>query len=160
NPTMTRAQIDLRGKARPRWQRLLLDLIKDRSGATAVEFALIGTPFFLLLFAITEITISYFGNVQLENAMETVSRQIRTGEVQTANLTQAQFRNLLCAQAAPLIACDANLLVDVRTFSSFSNVQNVSPFNPDGSPNPAFQLTYTPGNAGDIVLARAFYVWH
>jgi Flp pilus assembly protein TadG len=131
---------------------------KDRSAATAVEFALVGAPFFVMLMGLVEVTTSYFASVQLENGMETVARQIRTGEITAANMTAAQFQNLLCAQTAPLIPCNANLYVDVRTFDDFGNVQNIPPLNPDGTINAAFQ--FNPGTAGSIVLARAFYVWH
>jgi Flp pilus assembly protein TadG len=145
--------------ALPACRRFLRRFSKDKSAATAVEFALVATPFFFMLLGITEMTTSYFASVQLENAMETVARQIRTGEVQAANMNQAQFTNLLCNAAAPIIPCDANLVVDVRVFQNFGGVQNDPPILPNGAPNPAFQLTYNPGTAGDIVLARAFYIW-
>ena len=142
----------------PAWRRFLRRFAKDRSAATAVEFALVGTPFFLMLFGLVELTTSYFASVQLENGMETVARQIRTGEIQSNQMNEAQFRNILCAQVAPLIPCDANLYIDVRVFNAFGNVQNLSPINPDGTINPAF--TFNTGTACSIVLARAFYVWH
>jgi len=139
-------------------RRFLSHFLADRSGATAVEFALVGGPFFLMLLGLVEITVSYFGAVQLENGMETVARQIRTGSVQANNMTAAQFKQLLCTQVAPIIPCDANLYIDVQNFQNFNSVQNLSPINPDGTLNTAFQ--FTPGASCSIVLARAFYVWH
>ena len=139
-------------------RQLLARFRRHQGGATVIEFALIAMPFFLLLMALIEITTSYFAEVQLENGLEVVARQIRTGQIQTQNLTEVQFRNLLCDNIAPLISCDANLYVDVRTFDSFGNVAQPAPLNPDGTINPSFQ--FDPGTSGSIVLARAFYVWH
>jgi Flp pilus assembly protein TadG len=137
---------------------LLARFRRHQGGATVIEFALVAMPFFLLLMALIEVTTSYFATIQLENGLETVARQIRTGEIQAANLTAAQFKNLLCNNVAPLIPCDANLYVDVRRFDSFGNVAQPMPLNPDGTINPSFQ--FDPGISGSIVLARAFYVWH
>ena len=50
-----------------------------------------------------------------------------------------------------------NLDVDVRTYTSFTNV---TPPNP--VVNGAFQqnqMTFTPGSANDIVVVRAYYRW-
>lgn len=131
----------------------------DRTGATAVEFALVGPPFLLLLMGLVEVTLAYFANTALENGVETVSRQIRTGEIQAQGLTADQFKSKLCDQISPIIPCDSNLYVDARVFANFGATQAPPPpLDPNtGKINPAF--TFNPGVAGDIVLVRAFYVW-
>jgi len=145
-------------QTKPRRNALLRRFVKGEDGATVVEFALVSLPFFLMLMATIEITISFFATIQLENGLENVARQIRTGQVQTANMTAAQFKTMLCSNVAPLISCDANLYVDVRRFDSFNNVAQPSPLDGTGHINMAFQ--FDPGVSGSIVLARAFYVWH
>jgi Flp pilus assembly protein TadG len=150
----------MKTKSSPKQRRGLLKAFwSDRSGVTAVEFALVGPPFLLLLIGLLEVGTAYFASVTLENGVQTVSRQIRTGEIQAQSLTAAQFKIKLCDEVGPLIPCDANLYVDARVFNSFNASQTPpSPLDPNtGQINPAF--TFNPGTAGDIVLVRAFYVW-
>jgi Flp pilus assembly protein TadG len=133
-------------------------LWRDRRGATALEFGLIALPFFSLLLAIFETTAVFFASATLENAANDAARQIRTGEVQDGNISAADFKNLICGEITPLLACDANLIVDVRSFANFQAVNFPPPLDDDG----AFQIppVFSPGAAGDIVLVRVFYTWH
>jgi Flp pilus assembly protein TadG len=143
----------------PKRRSLLSRFWSDRGGVTAVEFALVGPPFIVLLIGLVEVTISYFASIALENGLETVARQIRTGEVQTQGLTAAEFKSKLCDQVSPIIPCDANLYVDARVFTDFGSTETPPPpLDPvTHKINPAF--TFDPGTAGSIVLVRAFYVW-
>ena len=145
--------------ARTKRRGFLRAFWSDRRGATAVEFAMIAPPFMLLLMGLVEVTISYFASVTLENGLQTVARQIRTGEVQAQNLTAAQFKSKLCDQVSPLVPCDANLYVDARVFDNFGATQTPPPpLDPvTHKINPAF--TFNPGTAGSIVLVRIFCVW-
>jgi Flp pilus assembly protein TadG len=138
--------------------RFLSRLWRDRRGATALEFGLIALPFFSLLLAIFETTAVFFASATLENAANDAARQIRTGQVQDANITAADFTNLICGKIAPLLACDSNLIVDVRSFQNFQAVTFSPPLDNDGQ----FQIPplFSPGAAGDIVLVRVFYTWH
>jgi hypothetical protein len=53
--------------------------------------------------------------------------------------------------------CTNNLKLDVRTYSSFSSVAFPTPVDSDG--NIVNTLQFDMGQAGDIVLVRAFYDW-
>lgn len=132
--------------------------MRAESGGALVEYSLIAAPFFFLIFGIVETMFTYFGTVQLENGLETVARRVRTGEVQASGLTAAQFKNMLCAEVAPLIQCNGNLYVDARVYNQFASANPVNPLKPDGTVNPTFQ--FDTGNSGSIVLVSAFYVWH
>lgn len=131
--------------------------LRATEGATAVEFSLVAMPFFMLMLAIFESTAVYFASSTLENAVDDAARQIRTGQVQFANLTATQFRQLVCDQINVFLKCDASLTVDVRSFNDFQLVTFPPPLNPDGTlkNNQQFQ----PGGAGDVVLVRVFYTW-
>lgn len=130
---------------------------RNRSGATVVEFALVAFPFFVTLLGIFEISTMFFAATTLDNGLERVARQVRTGEVQGSSMTAAQYKQLLCNQVSGLLSCDQRLQIDVRTFGGFSSVTTTPPLNPDGTINMAFQ--FNPGAPGDVVLVRAFYVW-
>lgn len=144
-------------RERPAGRGFLARLWRDRRGATALEFALVALPFFSLMLAIFETTAVFFATSTLENAVSDAARQIRTGQVQSANMTGIQFKALICAKTVPLLACDENLTVDVRSFANFQAVNFPAPL--DANKNFQIQPQFTPGQAGDIVLVRVFYTW-
>jgi Flp pilus assembly protein TadG len=139
--------------------------IKDRQGATAVEFALIAVPFLAIIAALIQTFLLFFAQSQLENAVRQSSRQILTGQVQTqdASLTQAQataaFHATVCSSAAVLFNCNG-LMVDVQVASQWSSANAGLPtltYDGNGNVNNAWQ--FNPGNAGDIVVIRVMYLW-
>jgi Flp pilus assembly protein TadG len=55
-------------------------ITKDRKGATAIEFAIIALPFFMLFMGIIEIGLTMFVDSSLNSAIRTVARQgVATG---------------------------------------------------------------------------------
>lgn len=141
----------------PRTILFLSRLKRAKGGATAVEFAFVALPFFLLLYAILDIALIFVASTTLENGLVAAARQIRTGQAQAANMTAAQFRTLVCDEISMLLGCDARLGLDVRKYSGFGNVQ--FPAALDESGNMTGNLTFDPGTAGDVVVVRAFYTW-
>jgi len=137
--------------------RLLCRARRDRSGATAVEFALVAAPFFFLLFAMIEIAAVFFTSTVLENAVLETAREIRTGQAQAAGMTQAGFQDEICTRIEVVGDCD-RLEFDVRVFQGFNTVDQSSPVNEDGTLNND-SFGWDPGEAGDIVLVRVFYRW-
>ena len=139
--------------------------VKDSKGATAVEFALIATPFLALLAAMIQTFLLFFAQSLLENAVRVSARQILTGQVQTADasLTQAQamaaFKQTVCNNAAVLFTC-TGLMVDVQVANNWSSANAGMPiltYDANGNVNNTWQ--FNPGNAGDIVVVRVMYLW-
>ena len=128
---------------------------RDNRGA-AVEFALVATPFFALMFAIMETALVFFAAQVLETAVQDSARMILTGQAQGSNWTQNQFKQNVCSHIVALFDCQNGIYLDVRKFSSFQNVQITNPVT-NGAFNPNF--TYDPGGPGDIVVVRLFYLW-
>lgn len=140
-------------------------LTRAEGGATAVEFALIAVPFFLLLFGTIELALVFLLSTSLENATDMAARQVRTGQMQTAGgASAATFKTLVCNNLGWLKGdCATNLYVDVRTFASFQTVSSPQPITTSGTPpkktfDPT-KLTFNMGNAGDIVVVRTYYNW-
>lgn len=130
-----------------------------RDGATAVEFALIATPFLALMFGVLELGMVFMVSTTLDNATETAARKIRTGEFQTAGGGSANtFKTAICDSMSWLGAsCATKLNVDVRTFPKFADVTLTDPIT-----NGAFdssKTTFVPGDREDIVVVRAYYEW-
>jgi len=130
---------------------------RAKRGATAVEFAMIAMPFFLLLYAVIDTSLVYFATTTLENGLAAASRQIKTGQAQAANMTAQQFRTLVCNEVSMLLKCDAHLAIDVRKFTSFGGVN--LPAALDGNGNLTGNFQFNTGGAGDIIVVRAFYAW-
>jgi Flp pilus assembly protein TadG len=131
----------------------------DQGGATAVEFSMVALPLLFLLFSLLELAIVFLISVTLENATYNAARTIRTGQMQTSGMASAaSLKTAICSNLTWLgSSCSSRLEVDVRTYANFTN-----PTIPDPVSGGAFNaaaLTFTPGNAGDIVLVRAFYKW-
>lgn len=141
--------------AKPRG--LLRRLHDDRSGATALEFAIIATPFFALMLALIEVSLVFFANFTLENAVDQAGRMIRTGQVQQQGFSEAQFRQAICDNATVVFDCMAGLKLDVVKFDDFSGVNLPDPLDADGELRTDFG--FDPGVGGSVVVVRAFYEW-
>ena len=137
--------------------RALRRLVRQQDGAAAVEFALVAAPFLALTFAIMETAVVFFSGQALETAVADASRLIMTGQAQTQGFSQSAFKNAVCAKIFGLFDCQNGVYVDVKTFTSFSNVTMTSPIDANG--NLVNNFIYQPGGPGDIVVVRLFYQW-
>ena len=128
-------------------------------GATAVEFALIALPFFILMFGLMELTVVLLASTTLETATEIAARQIRTGEFQvSAANTKAGFKTLVCNKMSWLQPkCAADLFVDVQTFSNFAALAVNAPVS--GINFDPAATCFSPGEPTDIVLVRTYFRW-
>ena len=137
--------------------------IRDRSGAMAVEFAMVAAPLLFMLFSIIELALVFMVSSSLENATTEVSRQIRTGSIQLGGGgSKVAFRNAICTELGWLQSqCQTNLSVDVRTFAQFTGQSAPDPIQTSGGVKTFNEgaTTYAVGTPGDIVLVRAFYRW-
>jgi Flp pilus assembly protein TadG len=137
--------------------RLARRFVRQQDGAAAVEFALVAAPFLALTFAILETAFVFFAQQTMEATAADASRLVMTGQAQTANFTQADFKTAVCARVYGLFDCANGMTVDVKTYSSFASVDNTSPVA-----NGTFDSTkagYVPGGPGCIVRVTLYYQW-
>jgi len=127
-------------------------------GMTTVEFGLVALPFLALLFAILETTMIFFASQTLESAVSDSARLILTGQAQAQGFQTADFKNAVCARVHGLIDCANGLQIDVRTYASFSSINNAPPIDSHGNLQTS-SFGYTPGSACDIVVVRLMYQW-
>lgn len=132
-------------------------LARARDGATAVEFALIATPFFLLLMGILELALVFLVSTTLEHSTQEASRQIRTGEFQDAGgVSSDDFETLVCDELSWIgDSCKAQLTVDVRAYGTLKamvDAQAGTPFDPE---EPCFEA----GGPREVVLVRTSIKW-
>lgn len=158
---------------RPRF-RLWRKLGRSRDGAAAIEFAILAVPYFLIIFAIIETFVAFAAEQLVTNAVNTLGRQLRTGQI-TYQLNRAEtdmdmtkFRRAFCAEVDIMIQCSESeistpnkLYIDARTFTSFSAIPKTIPrvstaaFS-DIDPS---SFKFTPGGPSSINMLRAYYRW-
>jgi Flp pilus assembly protein TadG len=140
---------------RRRWRAFLA----DTKGATAVEFALVATPFIGLLVGIIQTFLVFFAQQLLETAVNQSSRLILTGQAQAQSMTQAQFASAVCTNLPILINCN-NLMIDVEVAGSWTTANAGAPsLTYDSNGNVTNTWQFSPGNPGDIVVVRVMYLW-
>ena len=138
-----------------RQSRARADLLRRfapaENGAVAVEFAFVAIPFLILVFAIIELGLTFLVSMGLENAMMTVDRRIRTGELKAA--TRAQFTSAVCAEMDWLGgSCASAITLDVRVLPSFADADDLQ--------RPANGATcFDTGGPDSIMLVRGYYKW-
>ncbi|MCY0092951.1 TadE/TadG family type IV pilus assembly protein [Hoeflea ulvae] len=157
-----------------RWRRLFARLRRSRDGSAAIEFAMLAFPFFILIFAIIEAFIAFAGEQLLENAVDTMGRQIRTGQItgydpaRATYLDKDEFRTRFCAEIVLMIKCaaeedpdDQKLYLDVREFADFSDIPNFIPkvSNDQFADLDDSGFAYDPGGPQTINIVRAYYRW-
>ena len=137
--------------------RILRRFLRRDDGAAAIEFAMVAAPFLALLFAIMETALIFFAGQALETAAADSARLVMTGQAQTKGLSQEQFKEEVCKKVHGLFDCAGGILVDVRTYNSFSSINNTKPLDANG--NLTLSPAYSPGGPGDIVMVRLLYQW-
>jgi len=139
-------------------RRLLTRFRSNSRGTVAIEFALIALPFFVLIFAIIEVGLSFMAQEVMANATDDIARQLRTGELRAANVSGDQLRTRICARLfVPEAGCP-NLVVDLQSYTSFANVPVTIPLTPGGDVNSA-GFRNSVGGASTINQLRVFYRW-
>ena len=127
----------------------------DENGATAVEFAMIAFPFFLLIFAIIEASLFFFAGQYLETAVDDTMRLFRTGQLD-ANTNEGEFRTALCDRIAVMFECDG-IRTYVEVATQFEDLNDPLEPDPVTGERPANQ--YVPGCSRCIMQITASYEW-
>ncbi|WP_192250118.1 TadE/TadG family type IV pilus assembly protein [Mesorhizobium silamurunense] len=157
--------MDGKARAKPRH-----GFFSDRRGSTALEFAMLAIPFALLVFAILESCISFAGQEVMANATDDIARQLRTGQLRKANVTEDSIKKLICDRLEIMVATNcpgsgsnASLLVDLREYPTFADAAAAG-FNIQsgeivltGTSSTTF--TVSPGLAESRNMLRVFYKW-
>jgi len=133
-------------------------LLSDRSGVTAVEFAMIALPFFILSIGIMEVGLVVVVNRMLDNAVVSAARMIRTGQAKQGTITADQFKQQVC-DFMPSFMCNTDRIsVEVTSVGSFAAADAVdSLYDEDGEIRE--DLNFATGGAGDIVVVNVIYKW-
>jgi Flp pilus assembly protein TadG len=133
--------------------------IRCRKAATAVEFGLVAAPFLALLVALFETALVFFAGRVLDETVESASREIMTGQAQTAGMSSTQFATWVCSNTIALFNCN-NFMINVQNYSSFATATTTTPtltFDSNGNVNNSWN--FDTGDPGDIVVVQVMYQW-
>lgn len=127
-----------------------------REGAAAVEFAMVATPFFLMIFAVLELGLVFLLDASMETAVNQAGRLVRTGQAETQAATADRFKAAFCSHMTVFEGdCSSRAEVDVRIMPRFSDGIPQSPIK-EGVLDKN-DLEYDLGEPGDLMLVRVWY---
>ncbi len=138
---------------------------KDQRGTTAIEFAMVGLPFLMFAMSVTGLGLYWLATSQLNHAVSTASRQIRTGAAQRENKTVAEFKQLVCDTLTNFIECNDKLQVHVQSYDEWADVQPINCIQSDGTGlrptggSSTDSLTMSAGGASEVVMVTLCYEW-
>ncbi|WP_398472165.1 TadE/TadG family type IV pilus assembly protein [Tardiphaga sp.] len=132
---------------------------RNEDGAAAVEFGMIATPFFALIFAVIETGFTFMAGQVLETGVEDGARLVYTSQTTTAN----DFKAAICSRVSVMMDC-TKLDIDVRSYDPGATINIVDPIDASGkyvSTGFVYQPpVYSPNVASSkTVVVRAFYQW-
>jgi Flp pilus assembly protein TadG len=126
-------------------------------GSTAVEFAILATPFFVLLFGILESSLIFFAGQTLESAVDDVGRRIRTGQLDN-RLTEEEFKQEVCAESAILFSC-SKIRIDLQIAAKFDDLGDPPLPDPDTNDTDYSDYDFVAPCPGEIAMVTASYEW-
>lgn len=144
--------------------RVVRRLRTDENGVTAVEFAIIAIPFFMLVFGILEVSLMYFASSYLDASVSRASREVFTGSMSETAQSQgatspAQKKALFIDKLKtymPVFLDGGKVDVCIAPVKTFTAVDVLTKQNPDKSVDKT-NCTVDFGQAGDMMAVRAYY---
>ncbi|KKB08178.1 TadE/TadG family type IV pilus assembly protein [Devosia chinhatensis] len=134
-------------------------LLRDESGATAIEFGLLSFPFFLIVAAILQTSVVFLATQVLESAVHDASRQIRTGQAQQSAATLSDFRQQVCDRLFGLFPNCTGLHLRVVEVTNFQSATVTVPVDPACAQNCLWTSPeiWTPGAGKSVILVQVYY---
>lgn len=141
--------------------------LKNDSGVTIIEFAMLGPLVGLGLLVTLETSLMLYTEYVIQSSVQEAARLVRTGRAQDKNWDAAEFKDAVCRIARHLINCEDNVTVYMRSATTFKQLQTEMPsylsiaaggFGQDGDGNnnpPPFEC----GGSRDVIGLVATYDW-
>lgn len=146
--------------ARRSWRMLPARFVRNGSGSVAIEFAALAIPFSLLIFAILESCISFAGQQVLANAADNVARQLRTGQIRAAEMTEEKLRTMICDDLDVIVADGCpGLVFDLKQYVTFEDAAKVRIKLTADNDIDTTGFEVKPGPSMSKNMLRVFYRW-
>ncbi|MGY2050633.1 TadE/TadG family type IV pilus assembly protein [Methylobacterium sp. JK268] len=141
----------------------LSEFLRQRNGASAVEFAIVSSMLTLIIAFIMVFGFNTFVGQSLDLATSRAARQIMTGAVQLKGLTRDKFRSdVFCKDISSTISCDDVVInvykVDISSYTAgYFQFINDNWTNIKIPPLDRGQETFELGNQGEYQYMIAVY---
>jgi Flp pilus assembly pilin Flp len=134
-------------------------LLADDSGVTAIEFGILGLPFFGIIAAIMQTAIIFLSGQVLESALNDAARSIRTGQLQLSGGTLETFRDSICDRLYGLFPDCEGLHIRVVEVNNFQSATLSPPIETDcdGPCEWTDNENFSPGQGRSVILAQVHY---
>lgn len=134
---------------------------RDSRGNVAIEFAALAIPFAMLVFAILESSISFAAQQMMSNVTDDVARQIRTGQIKAADISDqpAKLRELICGRLEIIVSTGCpGLEIDLKNYATFAEAAATRiPIKDNDIDTSGFKID--PGKSLSKNQLRVFYRW-
>ncbi|MDW6026033.1 TadE/TadG family type IV pilus assembly protein [Mesorhizobium sp. BAC0120] len=131
---------------------------RNRDGATAIEFTILALPFAALTFAILETCISFTAQEVLANATDDIARQIRTGQLRRADITEVILRQIICDRLEIIVANGCpDLVIELQNSATFEEAARKAKLTMQN--NDIVSSGVNPGGALTINTLNVSYKW-
>jgi Flp pilus assembly protein TadG len=102
-------------------KRIAGSILRDQRGASAVEFAIVATPFFFLLMWMLQLGIYFMTQVALDNGLIAEAETIRENLVVGTKPSAATIKAGVVTNAGALISNNSTLMVEIRTLADLDS---------------------------------------
>ena len=127
---------------------LLQTLRASRSGAAALEFAIVSVPFIGLLLGTMSVALNFYLQFAMDYSLQQAVRQVQLGLV-PATTTAADFTaKVFCPVFVAFAACNNGLLISIQPVADYTAASVTA-----AAPPTAFCI----GQPGQLMYARAIY---
>ncbi len=146
-------------------------LLRDRAGATAIEFAILLIPLLMVLFATFETFIAFAVEQVVVDATNKMARQLKTGQItfnlgRSTDMTETEFRQAYCDLISIAITCSPTeaatpdkLWIDLQAVADFADIPTTIPrVSTDArSDLDTTNFAFSPGGPNTINMLRVYY---
>lgn len=125
--------------------------LRNRKGATAIEFTLIGPIFLAMLFSMIEVAWLMARMTMVNHAVQVAAKEIYTGK----NVSREDLGAVICDHALLIPNCSTNVNVEAIQMTAFTDIPDTTAECRDsGDPNFNPVSNYSTGSGGQIVFLR------
>ncbi len=127
----------------------------DDSGATAVEFGILGPIFFVMIFSAIELGFVLTKVALLESAANEVAKQVYIGAAASGSVTKQDLEEQVCETMELVDSnCDGNLAIELTPIATYSSIPAADAKCVDKGDPIKPTVDFIPGAGNNIVYMR------
>ena len=145
---------------REKRQQSLRSLGAHARGSTALEFAILAVPFFILVLGTMEIGYDFFVQSALSNAVNVAARSVQVGTAQTSAKGAAEVAwvtSAVCPALGGLLDC-GQLYVSIKTTGGEDYYTYIAANPPSLTTMASTSNAIDTGCAAEMMILQAYYV--